>query len=63
VFENRVLRRICGPKRGGEMGSWRKLHSKELHNIYFSKYNQNDQVKEDVMERACSMNGGEKEHI
>jgi hypothetical protein len=31
VFENRVLRRICGPKRDEVTGEWRKLHSEELH--------------------------------
>jgi hypothetical protein len=36
VFENRVLRRIFGPKRDGVMGGWRKLHNKELHNLYSS---------------------------
>jgi hypothetical protein len=36
VFENRVLRRIFGPKRDGETGGWRKLHNEELHNLYFS---------------------------
>jgi hypothetical protein len=36
VFENRVLRRIFGPKRGEVMGEWRKLHSEELHNLYSS---------------------------
>jgi hypothetical protein len=35
VFENRVLRRICGPKRE-EDGSWRKLHNDELHSLYSS---------------------------
>jgi hypothetical protein len=35
VFENRVLRRIFGPKRE-EDGSWRKLHNDELHNLYSS---------------------------
>jgi hypothetical protein len=35
VFENRVLRRIFGPKRE-EGGSWRKLHNDELHNLYSS---------------------------
>jgi hypothetical protein len=34
VFENRVLRRICGPKRDEVTGGWRKLHIKELHNLY-----------------------------
>jgi hypothetical protein len=36
VFENRVLRRIFGPKRDDVMGDWRKLHIEELHNLYFS---------------------------
>jgi hypothetical protein len=36
VFENRVLRRIFGPKRDGVMGRWRKLHNKEVHNLYSS---------------------------
>jgi hypothetical protein len=36
VFENRVLRRIFGPKRDGVMGWWRKLHNEELHNLYSS---------------------------
>jgi hypothetical protein len=36
VFENRVLRRIFGPKRDEVMGEWRKLHSGELHNLYSS---------------------------
>jgi hypothetical protein len=35
VFENRVLRRIFGPKRE-EHGSWRKLRNDELHNLYSS---------------------------
>jgi hypothetical protein len=35
VFENRVLRRIFGPKRE-EDGSWRKLHNEELHSLYSS---------------------------
>jgi hypothetical protein len=36
VFENRVLRRIFGPKRGEVTGEWRKFHSGELHNLYSS---------------------------
>jgi hypothetical protein len=35
VFENRVLRRIFGPKRDDETGGLRKLHN-ELHNLYSS---------------------------
>jgi hypothetical protein len=36
VFENRVLRRIFGPKRDEVIGGWRKLHNEELHNLYSS---------------------------
>jgi hypothetical protein len=36
VFENRVLRRIFGPKREELIGGWRKLHNEELHNLYCS---------------------------
>jgi hypothetical protein len=33
VFENGVLKRIFGPKRGEMVGDWRKLHDEELHNL------------------------------
>jgi hypothetical protein len=36
VFENRVLRRMFWPKKGGVRGGWRKLHNEELHNLYSS---------------------------
>jgi hypothetical protein len=36
VFENRLLRRIFGPKRDEVTGGWRKLHNEELHNLYAS---------------------------
>jgi hypothetical protein len=36
VFENRVLRRIFGPKRDEVTGQRRKLHGGELHNLYSS---------------------------
>ena len=36
VFENRVLRRIFGPKRDEVTGQWRKLHNEELNNLYSS---------------------------
>jgi hypothetical protein len=34
VFENRVLRRISGPKRDEVTGEWRKLHNEELNDLY-----------------------------
>jgi hypothetical protein len=36
VFENRVLRRIFGPKKDEVTGEWRKLHSEELRDVYSS---------------------------
>jgi hypothetical protein len=36
VFENRVLRRIFGPKRDEVTGEWRELHNEELQNLYSS---------------------------
>jgi hypothetical protein len=33
MFENRVSRRIFGPKRDEETGGWRKLLNEELHNL------------------------------
>jgi hypothetical protein len=36
VFENRVLRRIYGPRRDKVTGEWRKLHNEELNDLYIS---------------------------
>ena len=35
VFENRVLRRVLGPKRDEVTREWRKLHNEELSDLYF----------------------------
>jgi hypothetical protein len=34
VFENKVLRRIFGPKMEKVAGDWRRLHNEDLHNLY-----------------------------
>jgi hypothetical protein len=34
MFENRVLRRIFGPKRDEVTGEWRQLNNEELHDLY-----------------------------
>ena len=36
-FENRILRRLFGPKRD-ENGEWRRLHNEELHSLYGSPH-------------------------
>ena len=34
MFENRVLRKVFGPKRDEVTGEWRKLHNEELSDLY-----------------------------
>jgi hypothetical protein len=34
VFENRVLRKLCGHKRDEATGEWRRLHREELYDLY-----------------------------
>jgi hypothetical protein len=54
VFENRVLRRIFGPKRKRVMRGWRELHNEEfLELVLFTKYYYDDLIKEDEMGRTC----------
>jgi hypothetical protein len=36
VFENRVLRRIFGPKRDEVTEEWRRLHKEKLNDLYYS---------------------------
>ena len=62
MFENRVLRRIFGPKRDGVTGEWRKLHNEELNDQYptphiFSR----DSIKKNDMGGVCRTNGGKGE--
>jgi hypothetical protein len=36
VFENMVLRRICGPRRDEVTGEWRRMHNEGLNDLYSS---------------------------
>jgi hypothetical protein len=56
VSEDRIPRRIFGPKRDEVMGEWRKLHNQELHNLYTFP-NIIRHVKENELGRACGMHG------
>jgi hypothetical protein len=58
VFENRLLRRLFGPKRDEVMESFGKLHNKELHNLYSSP-SMIRMIKSRRI-RACSTNGGKR---
>ena len=57
VLENRIPRRIFGPKRD-DNAEWRRLHNEELHSLYRSP-NIVRVIKTKIeMGRACSQNGG-----
>jgi hypothetical protein len=62
VFENRVLRRIFGPKRDEVTGEWRKLHNEELRDLYSSPSIIRI-INNHEMGGPCSTNGGEEERI
>jgi len=57
VFENGMLRKIFGPKRDGVTGQWRRLHTDELYDLYFSP---NVQIKKNEMVGASSTCGEEE---
>jgi hypothetical protein len=64
VFENRVLRRIFGPKRDEVTGEWRILNKKELHDLYSSpSIIRIIKFEEDEMGGPCSTNGGKEERV
>ena len=62
MFENRVLRRILGPKRDEVTGEWRKLHSEELNDLYSSpNVVRVIKIEKNEMGGACSAyRGGER---
>jgi hypothetical protein len=58
VFENRVLRRVFGPKRDEVTMEWRKLHNKELNDLYYLPYSVSGKTERNEMGRACGVYGG-----
>jgi hypothetical protein len=63
VFENRVLRRIFGPKREDEVtGEWRKLYNEELNDLYSSPTIVRV-IKSRMMGGACSAYGGGEKNV
>jgi hypothetical protein len=60
VFENRVLRRVFGPKRDEVTGKWRKLHNEELNDLYSLpniQYCAGGKIETNEMGRTCSVYG------
>jgi PAS domain-containing protein len=64
VFENRMLRRIFGPKRDGVTGKWRKLHNEELNDLYYSpSIVRVIKSRRNEIGGTCSKYGGEERRI
>jgi hypothetical protein len=59
LFENKVLRKIFGPRREEVAGGWRRLHNEELHNLYLPK-NTTKVIKSRRMRRARHVAGMEQ---
>jgi PAS domain-containing protein len=62
VYENRLLRRISGPKRDEVMGGGRILHNNELHDLY-SLTSIVRMIKLGRMIWVGHNNGGEEEYV
>jgi hypothetical protein len=64
VFENKVLRRIFGPKRDEVTGGWRKLHNEELRDLYSSpsiiRITKSRRMR---WAGACSPNGAKEKYV
>jgi hypothetical protein len=51
VSEHGVLRETFAPKKQEVAEDWRKIPNEKFHSLYFTKYYQDDQIKEDGMDR------------
>jgi hypothetical protein len=58
VFENRVLKRIFGPRRDEVTGEWRKLHNEELHIL-----NSSPKIIRQIKSRRMRWAGGGEESV
>jgi hypothetical protein len=64
VFENRVLRRIFGPKRDEVTGEWRKLRTEEINDLNCSpNIVWVIKIEKNVMGGACSAYGGGERRV
>jgi len=60
VFENRVLRKLFGPRKDEVTGECRKLHNEELSDLYSSANYSDDQIEKNDMGGSSSTYGGEE---
>ena len=60
MFENKVLRRIFGPRRDEVTGEWRKVHNEELNDLLLlTQYCSGDKIGKKDLGGACNTYGGE----
>ena len=57
MFENKVLRRIFGPRRDEVTGDWRRLLNEELNDLYCSPNIVGDKMENNEMGWACGAYG------
>jgi len=64
VFENRILKKIFGPKRDEVTREWRKLHMEKLNDLYSSpNMVRVKKIEKNEMGGACSAYGGKERHV
>ena len=64
MFENRVLRKIFGPKRDEVTEEWKKLHNEELNDLYSSlNIVRGDKIEKNEMGWACRAYRGEERRV
>ena len=64
VFENRVLRKMFGPRRNKATGEWRRLHNEELYALYSSiNIIRIIKIKKNEVGEACVTYGGKERCI
>jgi hypothetical protein len=64
VFENRVLRRVFGPKMDEVTGEWTKLHNEELHDLYSSpNIVRVINIEKNWLGGVCSEDGGGERRV
>jgi len=63
VCENKVLRRIFGPKRNEVTWGCRKLPNEELNDVDLIQYYSDDKIEKNEMGGACNAYGGEERRI
>jgi hypothetical protein len=63
VFENRILRRIFGPRGDEVMWEWRKLHNEKLNYLYYSPNTVGDKIEKNEIGGARSSYRGDESCI